>query len=60
MNICAFFGVKTRVFPLNSLPDKVQKNLKKEGVSDFDTWKNFFWNLLVDGGMFGVVQSFFT
>ena len=37
----------TRVFPLNNLPDKVQK-------------KDFFRNILVDGGVFGVVQSFFT
>ena len=37
----------TRVFPLNNLPDKVQK-------------KDFFRNILVDGGEFGVVQSFFT
>ena len=29
-------------------------------MSDFDTWKFFFRNILVDGGVFGVVQSFFT
>ena len=29
-------------------------------MSAFDTWNFFFRNIFVDGGVFGVVQSFFT
>lgn len=49
----------TRVFLLNNLPDKVQKNLHKD-VRFWYLEIFFFRNILVDGGEFGVVQSFFT
>ena len=50
---------KMRVFLLNNLPDKVQKNLKKEDVR-FWYLEIFFFRNILDGGVFGVVQSFFT
>ena len=49
----------TRVFLLNNLPDKVQK--KSTQRCQILILGNFFFrNILVDGGEFGVVQSFFT
>ena len=54
----------TRVFQLKEMPDKEQNIEKKKVSVIFWTFGKIFFenyiNLLVDSGLFGVVQSSFT
>ena len=62
MNICAFFGVKTTEYESVSAQQSAWQGAKKSKQrGQILILGNFFFrNILVDGGEFGVVQSFFT
>ena len=61
MNICAFFGFKTTENESFSAQQSALQHAKKSKQRcQILILGNFFRNILVDGGVFGVVQSFFT